>query len=461
VLAGLGLLFLGIHPMKAGLAAFRGAIDLRAVAVTGYGGVFLFVLIGLMATVVMQSSHATLVLIITALAAQQITYENALALAIGANVGTTITAILGAMSANVEGRRLAVAHLIFNLVTAAIAIGLIYQLTHVVDLISQRIGISEQNYMLKLAVFHTIFNTIGVVAMTPFITPLVTVLERVIQQKDVSVTQPRYLQEAALEFPETAVLAIRKEMLRLYDHALDIIALGLRIKPAMIRAASPVEEIVSSAELSPPIDIDEHYSESIKYLHSMIVAFSSKAQANTHSEPSGELFALRTAGKNMIEAIKDTKHLQKNLNQYLMSDHQAIQHQYSEIRSALACLLIALEQVRSDSDDSAIILSLDHLELEAYEQDLQFDQTLDKLIREHQITPLMATSLMNDKSYADNVTAKLIAMARVLFSTADSMTRGAERSLSMGEYEIGEAFDNFEGAVWPSGRSGATKGEDK
>ena len=82
------------------------------------------------------------------------TYENALALAIGANVGTTVTAILGAMSANVEGRRLAVAHLVFNLVTAAIAISLIYQLTNIVDVISQNIGIAEQNYMLKLAVFH-------------------------------------------------------------------------------------------------------------------------------------------------------------------------------------------------------------------------------------------------------------------------------------------------------------------
>ncbi len=118
ILAGLGFLFLGIHHMKEGFEAFKETINLAQFAVSGYPGLFIFAGIGVFATVVMQSSHATLVLIITALAAGQITYENALALAIGANVGTTITAVLGAMSANEQGKRLAGAHLIFNLVPA-------------------------------------------------------------------------------------------------------------------------------------------------------------------------------------------------------------------------------------------------------------------------------------------------------------------------------------------------------
>ena len=100
ILAGLGFLFLGIHH-EGGFEAFRDTIDLTKFAVDGYSGVLLFTLIGVFATVIMQSSHATLVIIITALAAGQITYENGLGLAIGANIGTTITAILGALSSNV------------------------------------------------------------------------------------------------------------------------------------------------------------------------------------------------------------------------------------------------------------------------------------------------------------------------------------------------------------------------
>ena len=133
ILAGLGFLFLGIHFMKEGFESFKATIDLSKFAVGGYPGLFLFTAVGVFATVVMQSSHATLVLIITALAAGQITYENALALAIGANVGTTITAILGSMSANEAGKRLAAAHLLFNAVTGLIAIILIYQLIELIN----------------------------------------------------------------------------------------------------------------------------------------------------------------------------------------------------------------------------------------------------------------------------------------------------------------------------------------
>jgi len=183
ILSGLGGLFLGIHFMKEGFETFKDAFDLTAYAVSGYPGILLFALIGVVATVVMQSSHATLVLILTALAAQQITYENALGLAIGANIGTTVTAIIGSLSANVDGRRLAGAHLIFNVVTASVAIGFIYQLIRAVDTISIWLGIASDNYALKLAVFHSIFNGLGIVLMLPMINPMVRFLQRVIKPR--------------------------------------------------------------------------------------------------------------------------------------------------------------------------------------------------------------------------------------------------------------------------------------
>ncbi|MBT8129658.1 MAG: Na/Pi symporter, partial [Gammaproteobacteria bacterium] len=189
ILAGLGFLFLGIHYMKDGFDAFKDTINLAEYAVAGYPGVLLFTLIGIFATVVMQSSHATLVLTITALAAGQITYENALALAIGANVGTTITAILGSMSANEAGKRLAAAHLVFNMVTGVIAIVFIYQLVALVNSASALVGIADDDYSLKLAVFHTVFNVLGIVVMLPLLNLLVVSLERFIPEKKPEVDQ--------------------------------------------------------------------------------------------------------------------------------------------------------------------------------------------------------------------------------------------------------------------------------
>src|SRR6056297_3280762 len=149
-LAGIGFLFLGIHYMKIGFEAFRDHIDLARYALPGLAGLVVYTALGMLATVVMQSSHATMVLLLTALAAGQITYDNAIAVAIGANVGTTVTAMLGALGANHQGRRLALAHLVFNVATAAVALGFIAQLREAVDAISAAVGIAATDYTLKL-----------------------------------------------------------------------------------------------------------------------------------------------------------------------------------------------------------------------------------------------------------------------------------------------------------------------
>lgn len=441
VLTGLGFLFLGIHHMKEGFDAFKDSIDLKAYAVTGYPGIFLFTLLGLIATVVMQSSHATLVLIITALAAQQITYENALALAIGANIGTTVTAMLGAMSANVDGRRLAGAHLIFNMVTAALAIAMIFQLTHVVDIVSGWLGIASDNYTLKLAVFHTLFNGLGVLVMTPFISQMVRFLEKYIKPIARTTAQPKYLNQASIDFAETAINAVRKETLHLYDNAFDIIAGGLRLKPELIRSDQPISEIIGTAKQPASIDIDVQYNENVKGLYSEIIAYISKAQSSMGPEQTEELFSLRSAGRDIVEAIKDIKHLQKNLDRYMISSNPSIREEYDAIRLRLASVLRELSRVREQGDDSAAILSLDALKSEMETSDKLVDGTVDRLIRNNRITAEMAISLMNDGSYADDVATKLINMGEALFSAGDINLREAERSLFLEEDEIDEALE--------------------
>ena len=158
VLAGLGFFFLGIFFMKEGFDVFSKHIDLTQYSVSGYLGVLLYTLIGIVITIVLQSSAASLVLVLTALAAGQIEYENALALAIGANVGTTITAVLGSLSSNIAGKRLAGAHLIFNIITGLVALVFLYPLAKLVNILSENFGIATEDYTLKLALFHTLFN---------------------------------------------------------------------------------------------------------------------------------------------------------------------------------------------------------------------------------------------------------------------------------------------------------------
>ena len=445
ILAGLGFLFLGIHHMKEGFEAFRDTIDLTAFAVSGYTGLFLFAALGVAATVIMQSSHATLVIIITALAAQQVTYENALALAIGANIGTTITAILGSMSSNVQGKRLAAAHLIFNVATAAIAIAFIYQIKDLVTVVSAWVGIASDDYTLQLAVFHTIFNTIGIVVMMPFINQLVNFLMKIMPEKRVAAAMPKYLNDSAFELPDTAIEAVRKETLRLYDNAFEIIAHGLSLHRHDILSERDLEEVANASSKPIPIDLDEEYNLNIKGLYGEIVHFVSRAQATMNEEQADELFRLRAAGRDIVEAIKDTKHMHKNLVRFIGTDNADIRGEYNKIRVQLGEVLRRIGEVRQ-SEDEVTVLSFDSLRVEMEDEDSTRNGTLEALIREKKISADMATSLMNDAAYAYDVAKNLVQLGELLFSPGDLALRQAEQDVALTEEEIEEVRSSLDEA---------------
>lgn len=419
ILSGLGFLFLGIYYMKEGFEAYKGTIDLSALASVGMKGLFVFTGIGIAATVIMQSSHATLVLIITALAAGQISYENALALAIGANIGTTITAILGAMSSNVEGKRLAAAHFIFNITTGLIAILFIYKIIYLVDLSASYLGIANDDYTLKLAIFHTIFNTIGVVLMLPFINKLVIFLEALIKPEiskdEIGFDSVKYLNDSVLELHATAIGAIIRETKHLYDNTFEIIAHGLNLKRKYINSTMELDEVIKHHYSKKYIDIEKFYHQKIKNIYGDIIDFTTKAQANMSPEYIQELYKIKLANRDMVEAIKDTKHLQKNLVKYSAHPNRYIQAEYNNIKKGLADLLRNINIIATTDEDDVIVLLLSKAKIHAQKYDVIANGTLDNLIRNHQITNEMATSLMNDSTYAYNISQNLISMAEVVF----------------------------------------------
>ncbi|MCG8489201.1 MAG: Na/Pi symporter [Chromatiales bacterium] len=442
ILAGLGFLFLGIHHMKEGFEAFKDAIDLAAYAMPGLKGLLVYSLLGAAATVIMQSSHATLVLIITALAAQQISYENALALAIGANVGTTITAILGAMSSNVQGRRLAGAHLIFNVTTGLVAIIFIQQFLLAVNGISDRLGIAEDDYTMKLAVFHTLFNLAGIILMLPLTGKLVTLLERVLQKRERQIEEPIYLNEAAMELPESAMQAIRNEVGHLFENAYELIISALNLNPETLRTSEDLKQLVESTPQVEKIDIDAIYERRIKTLYSAIIAYISEVQSTASEHFGEELYQLRQASRNIVEAVKDTKHLQKNLVRYTQSSNPQIQEQYNNLRLQLAVVLSELTEAKDDKEDETSLLSLDSIQLVLEESDVIANGELDRLIRENAISAEMATSLMNDSAYAYDVAGNLIDMARVLFGPLQKELREVESELMLSEDELEELMSS-------------------
>ncbi|MEJ1298461.1 MAG: Na/Pi cotransporter family protein [Candidatus Sedimenticola sp. (ex Thyasira tokunagai)] len=449
ILAGLGFLFMGIHHMKEGFEAFKSTIDLTQFAVEGYAGLFLFAGIGIFATVVMQSSHATLVLILTALAAGQITYENGLALAIGANVGTCITAILGALSSNVAGKRLAGAHLIFNVATGVIAIVFIDQFLWGVESISAAVGIGATDYTMKLAVFHTLFNIAGVLVMSPMIGKLVTFLESSMREETVSKVGPKYLSDATMEFPDTVMESVRKETLHLYDNALEIIAHGVSLHRHDIFSERDLKEVVNESQKVIPIDIDDVYKRNVKVLYGAIASFISEAQSHITADYADDLYNLRLASRHIVEALKDVQNLRKNLGVYLVSDNPHIRAEYNKLRLHLSTILRELGELRQQSEDpeNIIILDLDSLKAEIEEVDVVANGSLDHLIREALISEEMATSMMNDSAYAYDVSKNLIDMAEILYAARALELSEAERDIALSDAELGKIEEEFQACL--------------
>ncbi len=441
VLAGLGFLFLGIHYMKEGFEAFKSSFDLAPLAVGGYTGLFLFAGIGAAATVVMQSSHATLVLILTALAASQITYENGLALAIGANIGTTITAIIGALSANIQGKRLAAAHLVFNVVTGVIAIVFINQFVWAVDVISNQVGISADNYTMKLAVFHTLFNVAGVLVMVPLIHQLADYLFKVLPEKEKNLAEPMYLSDAAIEFPETMLNSLKNEVWHLFDSAFEIMAHGMNLHRTEILESADLEKSIGDNREIYEFDLDELYESKVKVLYGAIIDFISRSQSSMPSVFSEEMFRLRNAASEIVKCVKHVKHLRKNATRYMISDNEHIRSEYNRLRYQVAMILREIYRLRGEGEQDHVlaILELDELKAEILVTQGELNARIGEVLKDNQITPEMATSLLNDFNYVDETSNHLLDTAQALLSTHADLVAEAAREIILDDDEIEKA----------------------
>ncbi|MEA1891842.1 MAG: Na/Pi symporter [Campylobacterota bacterium] len=417
ILIGLGFVFFGIGFMKEGFETLKNGIDLAQFAMDGYLGVAVYVLIGAIATIIIQSSSATMALIITALATNQILYFNALELAIGANIGTTVTAMLGAFASNANGKRLAVAHLIFNIITAFIAIVFLYQLADLVTYLSAKVGIASDDYAMQLALFHTIFNVIGVIVVAPFTSRLVVFLKSLFVSQERDISRARYLDDAVVEVPEVVLVALRKEIIHLYDNATEVLSHALSLhRHTYIGMGDEIEDVIESSATKIDINIDDFYERKIKILYGDILNYATIAQDTMSVEDKHKIYSLKIACRDIVETIKDVKVLQKNVNKYIDSKNRYIKNEYNYLREEIAKTLDGIHEIRKNSDDDFDVLAkIKVLEDNLNKSDIIEDGKIDKLIRNNLIETKMATSLINDSVFAYEISSNLIDVAKVVW----------------------------------------------
>ncbi|MEA3513684.1 MAG: Na/Pi symporter [Campylobacterota bacterium] len=415
VLVGLGFVFLGIGYMKEGFETLKEGLDLAAYAIDGYLGVLVYILLGAIATIVIQSSSATVALIITALATGQIEYINGLELAIGANIGTTVTAVLGALSSNSNGKRLAVAHFIFNMITGAIAIIFLYQLADLVDVLSVSIGIGAEDYAMKLALFHTIFNLIGVLAVSPFTHRLVKYLKTLFVEEQPKIHRAKYLDNIVVTVPESALSSLQKELEHLYDNGARILSHALSLHRDDYLGKDNISDIVKKSDEIIDIDVNNLYATDVKELYGDIVKYATLAQENMSEEQMKRVYYYKVASKDIVEALKDARELQKNINIYLDSENEFIKKEYNFLRGKIAIILNKINNIRNQKDDLESLAKIEFIKKDIEDIDMVANGIIDKLIRDGSITTKMATSLINDSSFTYDISKRLIEVATTLW----------------------------------------------
>jgi phosphate:Na+ symporter len=205
-LAGFGLIFFGIEQLQLAMSGLAQQVDLSIFHYDSFWQKLFLVWIGLIMTVLLQSSSAAITATLAALASTAIDLQQALLLVIGQNIGTVATAVLAVIGGSVNAKRTAAVHVVFNVVSAIFAFFLLIPLFNWAYRHVQYIA--EWDEVVIVAAFHTLFSLIGACIFMPLIHPFNQLICKFLPQKKSGALE--ILDESNLDIPSVAIIAAEK-----------------------------------------------------------------------------------------------------------------------------------------------------------------------------------------------------------------------------------------------------------
>ena len=328
-IVGFALLFIGLQFLKEAMPDIKNNPELLAFLSQytdlGFLSILLFLLIGTLLTVVIQSSSATMALTLIMTAQGWIPFELAAAMVLGENVGTTITANLAAIIGNYKAKQTARAHLIFNLLGVAWMLILFYPFLKMVSWLAMYLG-SESPYInaaaipVAISLFHTTFNIINTFLLVWFVKPIAKLVEKMVPEREMvemEIDQPKFLSKDVLKYPETAISAITKESKYLYKNAIfEIVSHALNIHRTDIKSDLKVKKVIKKSNILFDTNVRELYNTRVKKIYGEIISFATKAQSTLKltENQNNQLLELKVANRKMVEILRDVRELSKNVD---------------------------------------------------------------------------------------------------------------------------------------------------
>lgn len=297
LLLGIGMLLFGLDLMTNSANEFAARFDPSAIR--DYPSLA-FLAIGFGFTVIVQSSSAAMMANLSALSAGIIGLEAAAALAIGADLGTTVKVVLSALDATAEKRQVALAHFLFNVATTVMAFVLLQPLLW---LVTHGLGINDP--LFALVAFHSTFNLLGIVLFYPFLGHFASFLEKRFSRSEDHIS--RFIATSTVAVPEAAVESLDREARHLVRRCIELNAATIGI---------PTPGFPESYAAGPPPGNTSHELgsryEELKDLEGEMLGFAQAVQEQSLGEAEAArlaqlLVAIRHA-VHAAKAIKDIRH---------------------------------------------------------------------------------------------------------------------------------------------------------
>lgn len=433
---GFAILFIGLQFLKDAVPDIKQNPEilefLRQYTDLGFWSVLLFLFIGTLLTIIIQSSSATMALTLIMTAEGWIPFPLAAAMVLGENIGTTITANLAAIVANFHAQRTARAHLMFNIIGVIWVLVLFYPFLKFVEWLAMKTG-SESPYMtaaaipVALSLFHTTFNITNTLVLVWFVRPIASVVERLVPAKlmpEKAIEEPKYLSNEVLKYPETLLISLEKESKYLYENAVfEIVAHALNIHREDIKSDLKPKKIVKKSREDLKIDVRELYYRKVKTIYGEIIRYATTGQSNLKLTKiqNNRVSEIKIANRKMVEIIKDVTEVGRNVAYYLDSEHTHMSKEYDKFRKKIVKVLRIIYLFRTQEDNVAHYTKLIMLKKAASEAKHLGNKSIDRLIRDNLISVEMASSLVNDNDNVNDIIEALIEVAELLYVEKDTL----------------------------------------
>jgi phosphate:Na+ symporter len=224
VLIGFAILFIGLDFMKSNVPDIKNNPQVMEFIGSfndfGYGSVFIFIIIGAILTMIIQSSSAVVALTLVMCMQGWLGFELAAAMVLGDNIGTTITANISALVANRIAKQAAIIHLIFNVFGVLLFLPFLFPLLEYVNAVSVSLGnesayVDAESIAVPLSIFHSFFNIVNTSIFIWFVPQLVRIAETIIPVKsdEDEVFQLQFIKFGMLSTSELSLVQAKKEVI--------------------------------------------------------------------------------------------------------------------------------------------------------------------------------------------------------------------------------------------------------